>query len=97
MPTTASRAATVVLDIGKTNAKLALVDPETRTIIELRTRPNEVQRDGLYPHFDTDGLWAWIVAGLRRSKARNVMFTAWQAMSPRAPVPKSHQPRQANG
>ncbi|MCX5515592.1 hypothetical protein C3941_06925 [Kaistia algarum] len=56
--------ATVVLDIGKTNAKLALVDAGTRTIVKLRTTPNEVLREGLYPHFDTDRLWAWIVAGL---------------------------------
>lgn len=57
-------AATVVLDIGKTNAKLALVDSETRTIVALRTMPNEVRRDGLYPHFDTDALWSFIVGGL---------------------------------
>ena len=25
------------------------------------------------------------------------MLMVWQAMSPRAPVPKSHQPRQLNG
>ena len=29
--------------------------------------------------------------------AMNGMLHVWQAMSPSAPVPKSHQPRQANG
>ncbi len=62
--------ATIVLDIGKTNAKLALVDAETRAIIDIRTTANEVVRDGLYPHFDTDGLWSWIVAGLKDFAAR---------------------------
>lgn len=55
---------TIVLDIGKTNAKLALVDATTRTILDIRTTANEVRRDGLYPHFDTDLMWRWIVAGL---------------------------------
>ncbi len=63
-------AATIVLDIGKTNAKLALVDAATRTIIDLRTTSNEVLRDGLYPHFDTDRIWSWIVAGLKEFAAR---------------------------
>ena len=30
-------------------------------------------------------------------RARNARLAVWQAMSPIAPVPKSHQPRQANG
>src|SRR5579871_399045 len=33
--------------------------------------------------------------GLRRSRAMKGRLTVWQAISPRAPVPKSHQPRQA--
>ncbi|MBN9624051.1 MAG: hypothetical protein J0H06_14070 [Actinobacteria bacterium] len=63
-------ACTVVLDIGKTNAKLALVDAGTRAIVEIRTTANEVLREGLYPHFDTDRLWSWIVAGLKDYAAK---------------------------
>ncbi|MCX5495231.1 FGGY-family carbohydrate kinase [Kaistia dalseonensis] len=61
--------ATIVLDIGKTNVKLALVDAQTRAIIAIRTTANEVIRDGLYPHFDTDKNWNWIVAGLKEFAA----------------------------
>lgn len=55
---------TVVLDIGKTNAKLTLIDAAGRTLAE-RRRPNTVRRDGPYPHHDTEGLWAWMLGELR--------------------------------
>src|SRR5690348_803167 len=35
--------------------------------------------------------------GSRMLSAMNGMLHVWQAMSPSAPVPKSHQPRHANG
>src|SRR3954469_22376255 len=35
--------------------------------------------------------------GSRMLRAMNGMLQVWHAMSPNAPVPKSHQPRQANG
>ncbi|MCX5571869.1 FGGY-family carbohydrate kinase [Kaistia nematophila] len=62
--TAAKPRATVVIDIGKTNAKLALVDEATREIIALRTTVNEVLTEGLYPHFDVERIWKWILAGL---------------------------------
>ena len=40
---------------------------------------------------------ASMVVGWSSLQARNAMLAVWQAMSPRAPVPKSHQPRQLNG
>ena len=43
-----------VIDIGKTNAKLALVDLETLSEVAVRTTPNTVLTDGLYPHFDCE-------------------------------------------
>ncbi|PTT89389.1 L-fuculose kinase, partial [Pelomonas sp. HMWF004] len=55
---------TVVLDIGKTNAKLTLIDAAGATLAERRT-PNTVRRDGPYPHHDTERLWAWMLAQLR--------------------------------
>lgn len=53
-----------VIDIGKTNAKLALVDVETRAEITALRQPNKVRTDGLYPHHDVDALWAFVLDGL---------------------------------
>lgn len=51
--------AIAVIDIGKSNAKLALVDRETLNVITLRVIGNRVL-DGPYPHYDVEGLWQWI-------------------------------------
>lgn len=59
---------TVVLDIGKTNAKLTLIDVAGRTLAEART-PNAVRRDGPYPHHDTERLWGWMLGQLRELSA----------------------------
>lgn len=53
-----------VIDIGKTNAKLALVDLPTLTEMAVLTRPNIVQTDGPWPHFDVDGHWAFLLDAL---------------------------------
>ncbi len=57
--------AVAVIDIGKTNAKVALVDLERLVEIDLRKAPNIVLRDGLYPHFDEARLWSFIIESLR--------------------------------
>jgi sugar (pentulose or hexulose) kinase len=56
--------AIAVIDIGKSNAKLALVDGETLNVIGLRTTGNRVL-NGSYPHYDVEGLWVWIRQGLK--------------------------------
>jgi sugar (pentulose or hexulose) kinase len=56
--------ALIVLDIGKTNVKLALVDAGGRLLAEER-RPNAILNDGPYPHHDTDGIWNWMLATCR--------------------------------
>ncbi|MEJ0011703.1 MAG: FGGY family carbohydrate kinase [Bauldia sp.] len=56
--------ATAVIDIGKSNAKLALVADNGATL-RILTTANAVLHDGPYPHYDVDGLWRWILAGLR--------------------------------
>jgi sugar (pentulose or hexulose) kinase len=54
-----------VIDIGKTNAKVALVEVDTFGVEKaVRRTPNTVLRDGLYPHFDVERLWAFILASL---------------------------------
>lgn len=56
--------AIAVLDIGKSNAKLALLDLETRAVLDIRTRKNTVLPGPPYPHFDVDGIWEWFLDGL---------------------------------
>jgi len=60
--------ALIVLDIGKTNAKLALVDAGGRLLAE-RRRPNLVLVDGPYPHHDVEGIWQWMLATCREYSA----------------------------
>jgi L-fuculokinase len=56
--------ALIVLDIGKTNVKLALVDAAGALLAEER-RPNAILNDGPYPHHDVDGIWTWMLATCR--------------------------------
>ena len=56
--------AVAVVDIGKTTAKLALVDPASGATLDARTRPNRVAAGPPYPHADVEGLWAFVVEGL---------------------------------
>lgn len=60
-----------VIDIGKTNAKLALVDLESLTERDVSKVPNRVLGDGPYPHFDTEALWTFILDGLAVLAAHN--------------------------
>ncbi|MEX3007654.1 FGGY-family carbohydrate kinase [Hoeflea sp. TYP-13] len=53
-----------VIDIGKTNIKLAIVDAETLEERAVSTMPNRVLPGPPYPHFDTDGIWAFLLAEL---------------------------------
>ena len=49
-----------VIDIGKSNAKFAVVDLETRTEIDVRKRPNRVVSEAPYPHYDIAGTWEFL-------------------------------------
>lgn len=53
-----------VIDIGKTNAKLALVDLDTLTEVAVVTRPNVVQAGPPWPFYDVDGHWAFLLNSL---------------------------------
>ncbi|TIW22805.1 MAG: carbohydrate kinase [Mesorhizobium sp.] len=53
-----------VIDIGKTNAKVALVDLATMQEVALRRTANAVAADGLYPHHDVERLWTFILDSL---------------------------------
>ncbi|KUM28347.1 carbohydrate kinase [Mesorhizobium loti] len=53
-----------VIDIGKTNAKVALVDLERMAEVALRRTANAVAADGPYPHHDVERLWTFILESL---------------------------------
>lgn len=53
-----------VIDIGKTNAKVALVDLDRFEEIAVRKTANGVTVEGLYPHFDVERLWRFIAESL---------------------------------
>ncbi len=58
-----------VIDIGKTNAKVVLVDMETLAEAAVRKRANQVLAGPPYPHYDVEGLWAFILESLRDFQA----------------------------
>lgn len=60
-----------VIDIGKTNAKLALVDGETLAEIAVVTRPNQTLPGPPWPHFDLEGHWRFFLAHLTEFHARH--------------------------
>ncbi|MEQ8445470.1 MAG: FGGY-family carbohydrate kinase [Pelagibacterium sp.] len=53
-----------VIDIGKTNAKFAVVDAETLAEIAVRTQPNTVLAGPPYPHFDVAGIWTFLTSAI---------------------------------
>ena len=55
-----------VIDIGKTNAKVVLVDLAALNEIGLATMANRVLPGPPYPHFDTEALAAFVTGGLAR-------------------------------
>ena len=63
-----------VIDIGKTNAKVVLVDGQTLQEIAVETTPNRVITSAPYPHFDVDGIWSFILASLTNFQSRFGVF-----------------------
>lgn len=53
-----------VIDIGKTNAKVALVDLEQLREVDVRKTTNAVEGKGIYPHHDVERLWQFILGAL---------------------------------
>ncbi len=64
-----------VLDIGKTNAKVVVLDSETGAEIAVLKRPNIAIKTGLYPHCDIEALWSFALDALK-SLAREPGFDA---------------------
>jgi sugar (pentulose or hexulose) kinase len=60
-----------VIDVGKTNAKLALVDAATLAEVAVVTRPNTALPGPPYPHFDLEGHWEFFLHHLARFHAQH--------------------------
>src|SRR3990170_1074037 len=67
--------AVAVIDIGKSNGKLAAVDLASRSVIAIRTTANVTVEQGPYPHFDVERLWRWLIDGLSHLSARAEITT----------------------
>jgi sugar (pentulose or hexulose) kinase len=55
-----------VLDIGKTNAKVVVLDAVTGAEIASAKMANTVLKDGPYPHYDVEALWSFTLDACRR-------------------------------
>lgn len=55
----------VVIDIGKTNIKVVVVDIAHQQEIAVRKSANTVQNTKSYPHFDTEEHWSFILESLK--------------------------------
>ena len=61
----AALARIAVVDIGKTNVKVVIVDAKTLVELGGRKMPNKVLTNGPYPHFDVDAQWRFILESLK--------------------------------
>ena len=50
----------LVLDVGKTNVKIHVLDERQRSLA-IYTKDNETLENAPYPHADVDGLWRWMM------------------------------------
>lgn len=61
----------LIIDIGKTNAKVAVVEAASLTQIDHIARPSRVLPGPPYPHADTDGIWTFLLDAMRELHARH--------------------------
>jgi sugar (pentulose or hexulose) kinase len=66
MTSTQNYARVAVFDIGKTNAKVVVLDSATGAEVAVVKTPNVVIKSGLYPHYDVEALWAFAIDALKR-------------------------------
>ena len=59
-----------VIDVGKTNGKVALFDVVEGRESHVHSTANTVLKDGPYPHYDIEGLWNFFLKGLREIGAK---------------------------
>lgn len=71
MPDHPSPARVLVVDIGKTNAKAAVVETAGLSQIDVLSRPSRVLPGPPYPHADTEGIWAFLLDAIATLHARH--------------------------
>ncbi|HPY40893.1 MAG TPA: hypothetical protein PLM98_10255, partial [Thiolinea sp.] len=59
----------VVLDIGKSNVKLSVIEANSGKLLESLKTPNSVEQ-GEYPHAPIEAIWGWYGAGLKNLALR---------------------------
>ncbi len=64
-------ARTLVIDIGKTNAKLAVVDAAAMREVDFIARPSRSLPGPPYPHLDTERIWSFLCDGVRSLNTRH--------------------------
>lgn len=64
-----------IFDLGKTNAKMILRDPENNATLASFSMPNTVLQQGPYPHFDIEGLKAFLLQSLKDFTAHGPIET----------------------
>lgn len=60
-----------IFDVGKTNAKVVVHDLDRGVDVFETRRPNAVLPAPPWPHYDSEGLWAFLMEGLRTAAARH--------------------------
>lgn len=66
-------AAIAVIDLGKTNLKLVLVDPQTHRVVDAEMSENRPLDGPPYSHLDTAGIFDGLITGLRRASTRHTV------------------------
>ena len=59
-----------VIDIGKTNAKFAIVDTKDFDEIAVFTMPNKVRQGPYYPFFYVAAIWTFLLDKLKYTQAK---------------------------
>jgi L-fuculokinase len=63
MTRTSRPEAVAVLEVGRTDVRLAAITPDGR-LLSSRSAPNEVRTGDPYPSCDTEHIWRWMMAAL---------------------------------
>jgi len=58
----------VVMDIGKSNAKLSLLDGSAGSLLHSETEATRSVEHPFYLHLDTDRVWCWYLQSLKRAQ-----------------------------
>jgi len=82
----------LVLDIGKTNIKVQVLDNRLSPVFE-RGKANSVLSASPYPHFDVDAIWHWLLSVIRdAAKVHNIAAISVTTHGATAAVVDRNQP-----